>query len=91
MAGQPEHGASGPRTARPLSFVVARVVRTFRGRVRTVSSLRDSDYFSHFTQDSASLRPGLTATPTPSGFCFRGSYSTAEDETWFSHTLFRPA
>ncbi|MGA2372722.1 MAG: DNA polymerase III subunit alpha [Candidatus Korobacteraceae bacterium] len=39
-------------------------------RVRTVPSLRDSVTFSHPTQDSASLRPGLTAVPPLRGSFF---------------------
>jgi hypothetical protein len=42
--------------------------------------------FSHSTQDSASLRPGLTAQSPLSGLDFQGLDTTAENHNSFSRT-----
>jgi len=67
--------SGGKSSGRVTSEAKARVfidavAARLKPRVRIVPSLRDSVTFSHPTQDSASLRPGLTALPPLRGSFF---------------------
>ena len=60
----------------------------FRVRMRTVSSMKGLSFLSNSTQDSATLRPGLSYS-TPTALDFRLSWSNSEFGRQFSHERFR--